>query len=251
MSRIRISLLLLCATVLLASAPDARATVGWEHFAAPTAVATARLLSPSLKVLLEYEYGRLDLSDLANFSSYRITGTGTLDTYRRYRYALRSENTNGFRLGVRLRDQLDLYWTRMAADSRYQVWVDGEEQVSDPEGVPRVDLPKVHLRQDILSAGWHIRSVQWQRISPTVHAGVGWTLTSQGEGFQATYRPSVDNSDSRLTLELGGGLDWNWRKIEIGIDVRTSTFRWESEDNQVPASQIWTWTGSLHGGILF
>ncbi len=251
MSRIRICLLLLCAMLSLAPAQEARATVGWEHFAAPAVVAGARLLSPNLKVLLEYEYGHLALSDLANFSSYRITGTGTLDTYRDYRYALRSENTNGFRLGIRLREQLDLYWTRMAADSRYQVWVDGEEQVSDPAGVPRVDLPKVHVRQDILSAGWHFRSLQWQRISPTVHAGVGWTLTSQDEGFQATYRPAVDNSDSRLTLELGGGLDWNWRKIEIGIDVRTSTFRWESKDNQVSASQIWTWMGSLHGGILF
>lgn len=251
MSRIRICLMLLCAMVSLAPAPAARAEVGWEHFAAPAVVVGARLLSPDLKVLLEYEYGHFDPSDLANFSSYRIRGTGRLDSYRDYRYALSSESTNGFRLGIRLRDQLDLYWTRMAADSRYRVWVDGEEQISDPNGVPRVNLPKVHVRQDILSAGWHFRSLQWQRITPTAHAGIGWTLTSQDGEFQSTYRPPVDNSDSRLTLELGGGLDWNWRKLEIGIDLRASTFRWVSKDDQVPASQIWTWMGSLHGGILF
>ncbi len=251
MSRIRKYFPMICGLAILLPASSAQAKVGWEHFVGPSVVLGSRLLSSELKAIVEYEYGYLDMSDLANFSSYRITGTGVLDSWRRYRYTLSSESTNGFRLGVRVRDQLDLCWARTAADSRYRIWVDGVEQVSDPDGIPRVNLPKVHMRKDILSAAWRVRSLEWQGITPNLRGGMGWILLSQDGDFQATYRPPVDNSDSRMTIELGGGLDWNWRKFEIGADLKLCTFRWQPQDNQVPPSQIWSWMGSLHAGILF
>jgi hypothetical protein len=214
-------------------------------------VVGARVISPEhFRIILEYERGDMHFGDLANFTAYRNTTSG-LDTYWSYRYELRDETLEGFRLGLRFGGQLDFVWSRLWGTSAYQVWLDDEEQVHDPEANPRVLLPEVDIRLDMLTLAWRMDSMRVAGIVPSLSMGYGWILTSQKGPFQAPFRLPVDNSDSDDVFSLGVGLEGNWRILQVGTELSGLTWRWESTDPRVPSSQVYSWMWSLRAGLVF
>jgi hypothetical protein len=231
--------------------PTPVAAVDAEYIVGPLVVGGVRLLSDDFDAIAEYETGFMQFGNLADFTGYRFTADDEIDEVRTYQYKLRDETMRGFRMGLRFRKQLDLVWSRLWCDSAYQVWMDGEEVADDPDAAISSQLPEVEVRLDMLILAWRMESYRFGAFVPTLRAGYGWTLMSQQGPFQLPYRPEVDNSQSADTFELAAGLEGNWRIFQVGTEIRGFTFRWESEDINVPASQVWSWMWSLRVGLAF
>jgi len=231
--------------------PSSAAADGWEYVASTVVFGGARLLSDDFQLIAQYEGSQVRFGDLASFTGYRLTLPDDLDEPRDFRYALDDLSTNGFRLGLRFQGQLDLVWSRSWGDTRYRVWMDGEEQHNDPDAPLRILLPTVDVRMDLLSVAWQLKSLQWRGIAPVLRTGLGWILLSQNGDFQAPYRPAFDNSDSEFTVEFAGELQWRWKVLQASAELSAFMFRWESEDDQVPASQVWSWMWKLNAGVAF
>jgi hypothetical protein len=237
---------------LLGRASASSTSENWPYVVGPVVVGGARILSDDFRAILEYEHGTMYFGDLADFTGYRYTADGQLDAERTYRYKLSDEPMNGFRLGLRFRGQLDFVWSRLWASSGYQVWLDGEPvQNSEPGSPLKVELPAVDVRMDMLTLAWRVKSVEESAISPTLRIGYGWTLLSQQGSFQAPFRPPVDDSQSDDTFELAAGVEGKWKLVQAGMELRGFTFRWDSEDANVPSSQVWNWMWSLRVGLVF
>ncbi len=248
-----LSILWLVPLLWAALGASARAgTEGWEYAVAAVTAGGIRWISDDFQVVLEGEYGILGSTDLADFQAYRTTAGDELDVPRHYRYALAGSNPAGFRLGLRFRRWLDLTWSRSWADSRYRVWIDGEEQVEDPGATVPVLLPTVRIRMDFLTVAWHAQSLRLaEGLVPVFRAGVGWFLLSQDTDLRPPFRPPVNNSDSRISAELAAGLEWRWRALQLGGELRGFLFRWVSQDDLMPASQVWAGMASIRVGMAF
>ncbi len=254
MKAVRLHLILLSiapAIVLALLTGRAQAAVeGWEYMVSAVLVGGPRLLSDDFAVIAEGEYGRLHVGDLVAFTGYQMTPPDLLDEPIDYRYALDDATPAGFRLGLRFRRQLDVVWARSWANTCYRVWVDGEEQTADPEG-GGILLPDVDLRLDLITVAWRVESLRWKGLAPLVRLGMGWILLSQDGDFRPPHHPAVDNSDSDIMVDLGGGFEWRWKSLQLGAELQGLLFRWESDDDQVPASSVWAWMASMRAGVAF
>jgi hypothetical protein len=207
-------------------------------------------ITTDLKIFGGAEHGFLRFSDLAVYTGYVDTGPERLDVPRYYRYGLRDEAVQGFRVGVRVRDQFELSWHHLTAHSRYQAWIDGVQLVEDPLD-PFTKLPVVDMSFDLIGVGWRIAELERARIAPHLRLGFGWVLSSQEGEFQVLARPRDNFSDSDKTIEFSGGLDWRWRHYEVGAEIRTFHWRFDTDDPAVPSRITHAWMWSLRAGVNF
>jgi len=161
------------------------------------------------------------------------------------RYELSDEQFLGLRLGLRLHRELDFVWSRLYATPRYRVFINGEEALPVEDEAAPVRLPELDVRFDLLSFRYRPEPLRLGPLRPIVSGGLGWLLLSQQGEFRPPGELPKDYSDSDFGWELGLGLESQWRWIRGGIEGRSFHWRWDPEDEFVPARTTHAWMLSL------
>lgn len=222
--------------------------------ASPASAAPSWAWPPKLE--LAGEFAGVSYGNLADFTGYRPTADDQLDEPREYRFGYENGSLAGFRVGLRLHPELVLSWSRLYGDTRYEVEIDGQVQIHQPDGLPPVQLPDVELRADWISLALSSSRLRWNGVQPVLRLGYGWLLQSQrarpdqeDADFQLLGRPPRNYSDSDRGIEAGLGLRWRWRALRVGAELRSFHWRYAPDDPFVPEKTAHLWAGSLSAGL--
>lgn len=204
-----------------------------------------------LRLIGAGEAGYVGFGDLANFVAYLQTGgsPGEIDEPLPIRYTLADETAVGFRLGLELYPRLEILWSRLGVSTRARVFANGVELESNPDAVPRVVIPDMDVRFDTISVAYRFDQLTLWNIAPLARVGFGWILTSQKEDLVLPGRLPVDYSDSDKGWEISAGLVWRWRWLQAGGAFRTFHWRWDTEDQFIPARTARAWMASGWVGV--
>jgi hypothetical protein len=183
------------------------------------------------------EYGYVWFDPLADYT--QLDPGTNLPENRRYELA--SANVLGLRVGLRLHEELDFLWSRMYATSRYRVFINGEEAQPVEDGVAPVRLPDVETRFDLFSFRYRPARIRLGPIQPMAGLGLGWLLLSQQGEFRPPGELPKDYSDSDFGWELSAGLESRWRWLRAGVEGRSFHWRWDPQDEFVPARTTHAW----------
>jgi len=181
------------------------------------------------------EAGSLLFDELAEFTGYVEGASGQPDRAESLRYDLADASAFGFSAGLELGPDVRLSWSRQEARSHLEAFLDGREIQDDPAADPRIDIPRVDLRIDLIALTYRPQRLAWGGVGPYVRVGYGWFLMSQRRPFRPTPSRLPRNfSDSDGTTEATVGAEARWRFLRAGAELRTLHWQWDPEDDKVP-----------------
>lgn len=210
---------LLCCIVLLVLCPVADAEAGWGPFRLGFAGETSHVV----------------FDELTEFTGFVQGASGQPDRAEFLRYELEDTPMHGFGVHLELGEEFRLSWSRQTGKTRLAAIRDGVDIQDNPNSDPPITIPAIDLRVDLISLSYHPRVLHWRGLAPYLRAGYGWILTRQDRPFRPTTdRLPLDYGDSDGTTEVTLGLEWRWRFVRVGGELRTLHWRWNPEDPRTP-----------------